>query len=284
MKLKQQEIGQKRMAITNNSINTTLNKSLSIQINLSGLSFCILDITTNTITDIDQIWFKDIKNPETLLDAVKHAFNTKTVLHQAFKSITVIHTNAWQTLVPKDLFDENLLTDYLKYNTKILKSDFVAYDTTSFNINNIYVPFTSVNNYFFEHFGSFTYKHNATILVEALNKLEKNNENDVVYINFNKNTINIIVFKKGILQLYNTFEINTNNDLVYYVLFTLEQLVLNPETINTILLGNITKDSNYYKSLYKYIRYVSMINFKTEVDISSIPLHKHHYFTILNSF
>ena len=57
------ETGQELMAQTNNTYNKQTNIELSIQISLSGLSFCILQRDTNTISTLKEIDFeKKIKS------------------------------------------------------------------------------------------------------------------------------------------------------------------------------------------------------------------------------
>ncbi len=272
------------MATTSNNQIETITKDLSIQINLSGLSFCVLNTETNVIEHLEHITFSTLKNTETVLDAVKHVFNTHTQLHQNFTNVTLIHQNIWQTLVPKALFKEALLADYLKYNTKILKTDFIAYDELlAHNIMSVYIPFTNVNNYVFEHFGSFIYKHQSTVLIESLERDTKNNIESKVYVNFNNKSIDLIIFKAGKLELYNSFEIFTPEDVIYYILFTLEQLQLSPDTINVAVMGLITTDNTNYQILYKYIRHVEIYKPNYSFTFKATPIYLQHYYSILNS-
>jgi len=273
------------MAITSNNQIQHITKALSIQINLSGLSFCVLNTNTQTIEQLETIHFDSQKNSSTVLDAVKHVFNTNTKLHQEFSIVTIIHQNIWQTLVPKALFNEDLLTDYLKYNTKILKTDFIAYDELNTNdIVSVYIPYTNVNNYVFDHFGSFTYKHQSTVLIENLEKMVKHDSEASVFIHFNTDSIDVIVFKSGKLELYNSFEVFTKEDVIYYILFIFEQLQLNPETIKVNLIGEIKIDDDNYQIIYKYIRFVSIYNPEYSFNYEAKPLHLQQYYTILNSF
>ncbi|WP_375238018.1 DUF3822 family protein [Aurantibacter sp.] len=271
------------MATTSKNQINTITKDLSIQINLNGLSFCILNTESNSIEYLEQILFPGLKNTETVLDAVKHIFNTNTQLHQNFKNVTLIHQNIWQTLVPKALFNETLLTDYLKYNTKILKTDFIAYDELISNIVSVYIPYTNINNYVFDHFGSFTYKHQSTILIESLERENKHNPKTKAYINFNTSSIDLIVFKAGKLELYNSFETFTQEDVIYYILFTFEQLQINPETIDVSVIGLITEDDANYRILYKYIRNVEIYKSNYSFTFKSKPIYLQHYYSILNS-
>ena len=272
------------MATTNNQHKHLTNQELSIQISLSGLSFCVLDSDSNTITSLKSETFAVKKTPVDLLDAIKHLFNTDSDLQHSFSKVTVIHVNEWSTLVPKPLFKEEALADYLKFNTKILKTDFITFDDIVQNdILTIYVPFTNINNYIFDQFGSFTYKHYSTVLIEQLLTFEKHASTSKVYINISNTAFEVIVFNTGTLALFNTFQYQTKEDFIYYLLFTLEQLQLNPETVEAVFLGQITKENELYQIAYKYIRNVSFGNRMDTFAFAEKPATNHSHFTLLKS-
>ena len=159
----------------------------------------------------------------------------------------LLHVNELSTLVPKPLFNEDNLADYLKFNSKILKSDFITYDSISVNDSvNVYVPYVNMNNYIYDMFGSFTFKHFSTILIETILAAEKHSETPKVFANVSTDHFEIVVVNKGELILYNTFEYSTKEDFMYYLLFTTEQLQLNPETFNLIFIGDIDQRDELY--------------------------------------
>ena len=259
-------------------------KALSIQISLNGFSFCILSTHDHAVLKIEIIVFDKKVTPFELLDAVKHAFNTEEWLNNSFDTIQVIHVNELATLVPKPLFNQDAIADYLKLNSKILKTDFITFDSISVNETvNVYVPYVNVNNYIYERFGEFTYKHYSTILVEEILVQEKNASENKMYIHVNATHFEIIALKEGALALYNTFEYQTAEDFIYYVLFTVEQLEFNPEIIETVLLGSIIKDDILYNILYKYVRHISFGSRKDNISTEHIK-NNHSHFTLLTRF
>jgi hypothetical protein len=279
------ETGQKLMALTNNNSNKLTKQELSIQISLSGLSFCTLQRDTNTISRIKDIRFDRKLNPIEVLDHLKHLFNAETDLQNEFSKITIIHENELSTLVPKPLFNEDYLADYLKFNTKILKSDFIAFDDILLNDSvNVYVPYININNFIYDKFGAFTYKHTSTILIESLLFIEKNNNTTNVYVNISKNHFEIVAIDKAKLLLYNTFEYNTKEDFIYYLLFTTEQLKLNPETFHLIFIGDVNKEDALYNIAYTYIRNVSFGNTNETFNYQEQPKTNHAHFTLIKSF
>ena len=284
MKLKPLETGQKLMAQRKTKdLDIITNKKLSIQISLSGLSFCVLNVFKNTIANLEHIAFEKKVNPFEALERLMHYFDTRDYLQEQFDDILIIHQNDLSTLVPKTLFNEDYLADYLKFNSKILKSDYLSYDTLKYNDSvNVYVPYVNINNYIYDVFGEFTYKHASTILIDNILKMESHKNAAKAYVHISERHFEIIALENGKLKLYNTFEYNNSEDFIYYLLFTLEQLNYDPEEIDIALIGNISEEDDVYKMAYKYIRHTTIetISKNTPHDTET----KHSNYIITNSF
>lgn len=273
------------MAQTNNSSNKLTNLDLSIQLSLSGLSFCILNKASNTIIEVKEFSFEKRLNPLEVLDELKNIFANETILNNSFNNVTIIHDNELSTLVPKSLFNKNHIADYLKFNSKILKSDFIAYDSILENDSvNVYVPYININNYVYDKFGAFIFKHVTSVLIESILQIEKGSASPKVYINVSSNHFEIIVIENDKLLLYNTFTYSSKEDFIYYILFTAEQLDLDPETLNLILIGDITENDELYNITYKYIRNISFGNRNDNYKYINKPKSNYSNFTLLKSF
>ncbi|MFV9551132.1 DUF3822 family protein [Algibacter sp. PT7-4] len=273
------------MAIANNTTNKLTNLELSIQISLSGLSFSILNRNSNTIEFLKTYPFERKLNPFEVLDKLKLLFLSEESLKSNFANVNIVHDNDLSTLVPEPLFNENHLADYLKFNSKILKSDFIAFDAIKENKSvNVYVPYTNINNYIYDKFGSFIFKHVSTILIESILQHPQDFNTHAVYINVNHNHFEILVFNKNELILYNTFTFHTKEDFIYYILFTAEQLQLDPETFQLIFLGEISKNDILYNITYKYVRNINFGNRNDTYLYKSKPKSEYSNFTLLKSF
>lgn len=262
-------------------------KELSIQVNLNGLSFCILNRTSNTIEYLNYFPFEVKLKPFDALNRLKTELSTNTVFSNEFRDVTIIHQNELSSLVPKALFDENNKADYLKFNAKILKTDYLTHDdVVSNDSSNVYVPYVNFNNYIFDTFGEFVFKHSSTLLIDTI--LQKSKASDVseVIVNVNTDFIEVLVVQNRKLQLFNTFEYMTKEDFIYYILFVYEQLQLDVESTKIKVLGSIDHDDDLYAILYTYIRHVEIIpsqfNYKFAEGIYTE--HLHHHYLILNSF
>ncbi len=262
-------------------------KDLSIQISLSGLSFCILNRTLNSIEFLHHQAFGKKVNPFEVLQQLKECLTAHSEFNQSFTSVLAIYQNELSNLVPKILFDEELSADYLKFNSKILKSDFISHDEIAINESiNVYVPYMNINNYIFDTFGVFEYKHASTILIDTFLQNNVQSDENQIYLNVNYNNFELVVIQDKRLLLYNSYEFSTNEDVIYYLLFTMEQLQINPETVKLNLMGTVEKDDSLYAILYTYVRFVEfyMPSYKFEFKSELKPMHQHHNAIILNSF
>ena len=253
------ETGQ-RITPQKNNINELSAHKLSIQVSLNGLSFCILDDYRKSVTYYSRIEFKKRISSEDLLDVLSDQFESNAELQKPFRSVHVVYNNDLSVFVPLALFDEDHLANYLKFNTRILKNDYITYDPVHANDSVcVYIPFVNVNNYLVERFGTVEYRHYSSLLVESLLNREKNLEQKRMYVNVQSNVMELTVIDQNNLLLYNSFDYQTKEDFIYYILFTFEQLELNPETVQVTLMGHIDENDEFYKIVYKYVRHVDIL-------------------------
>jgi len=255
-------------------------RKLSIQFSLDGFSFCISNFE-HTIFHFSSYTFEaETSTPELLLNRVEDIFKTDKDLHDDFESVIVIHENYLNSFVPNAYFKEEALKSYLDYNIKTIPTDFIAHDDLDgLGIKNVYVPYVNINNFLFQNFGEFEYRHHATVLVEKL--IQKTTTDDLhVYANVSKNTLDIVAVQNRQLFFYNGFEYTTPEDFIYYILFTLEQLELQPTETTLYLIGDINKDSALYKIAYTYIQTIQFVS-TSSIILDDENIENHSNFILL---
>jgi len=276
------EITQKR----NNTIDfkNLEENHLSIQLSLDGFSFCIYNKEQQDVAAFSIYQFTDSNiTPYQHLELVEQLFEKEELLQLKYKTVSVSHFNNLASQVPKPFFDKNNLPAYLQYSVKVLENDFIAYDElNNSEIVNVYIPFVNINNFLLDTYGSFEYKHSSTILIETLLNTYKNSSDDYCFVNVSNNNFEIVIIRDKKLVLFNCFSFQTKEDFIYYVLFTAEQLNLNPEEFKLVLLGTIEKDSDLYDILFKYIRNISFHKPTNFPEFLKEEISAHSNFTLLN--
>ena len=264
-------------------LKNTKDTKLSIQFNLGGFSFCISETLSNKIVYFSEYLFEEIQTtPENLLLKIKEIFKKDTHLQHDFSSVLVIHQNNLATLVPNKYFNEDNLIDYLNFNVKTLVTDFIAFDTLeTVEAKNVYVPYININNYLFQNFGEFHYKHALSVFIEKLIKKE-NYINKTMFVNVTENSFDVVVLEHKKLIFANSFSFETEQDFIYYILFTAEQLKLNVEEFKLFFTGTIETTSNLYTIAYKYIKNIAFLE-SDNVIFKHLESPKHSHFTLLGS-
>jgi hypothetical protein len=171
------------------------------------------------------------------------------------------------------------LGSYLQYNVKVFESDLFAYDKLStYEINNVYVPYVNINNFLLDQFQSFEYCNSNTILVKKLLDFSLKQAEKEVFVHLQENHFEIVILKNQELVLFNSFEYQTIEDFIYYILFTFEQLQLNPEIVPLHLLGICNKEDEFFKIAYKYIKNCDLLDVTQQVatlDQTRTTVRKH---------
>lgn len=233
---------------------------MSIQVGLDGLSFCILDTIGNKLALSHARAFESQLDPYRLQQELREAFQEQGVLEYGFSEVVAIHRNLLFSLVPGALFDPAHLADYLKFNTRILPTDHLDYDPVDgLEITNVYVPFTNVNNYLYDLFGEFEFKHTATVLLETLLKLPSSGQGTIAYAHLADAQLDLAVFSQKKLRFFNSFSIDSETDFLYYLLFALEQLELEPATLKLRLLGEVEEGDPLFELAANYVADVSIL-------------------------
>jgi len=246
---------------SNTSIENTNNLKLSIQFSLDGFSFCISNLENEKDELFTEYLFDtQLKTPEALLEEIKPVFKNDKNLHLDFKNVNVIYRNNLNSLVPIAYFDENNLSQYLNFSIKTLKTDYIAYDTLkNTEANNVYIPYVNINNYLFQHFGEFEYRHHLSVYIDKLIDLNNEKDSKTMYINVDHKSFDIVVLKGKELLFSNIFSYKTKEDFLYYVLFVAEQLKLDTNSFNLFISGKINEDSELFKLCYNYIRNIKFL-------------------------
>jgi len=277
----QLETGQKFTTLSSTNNISRIQLRLSVQISLNGLSFLV------TNHENKEVFFEEHKlnhstTPEELLMEIESIISEKEILNSTFTDVSLIYSTPVYSLIPTVLFDETKTSEYLKFNSKILANDYVAHDELdTWGITVAYVPFMNINNFFFEKYGSFNYYHSISILLKTILKKEKYSL-PRMYLHFQQNSFDCIILKEGSLELCNTYSFNTPEDFIYYTLFSMEQLKLNPETLPVFLCGDIDEGDSNYNMAYTYIRNLEFLNISDFTPKLNVDAEGHRHFIIKN--
>ena len=124
----------------------------------------------------------------------------------------------------------------------------------------MYLPYTNLNNFFFDKFGSFTYKNINTELVDLLVAKTFKQPYVSAFAFLQKDRFELIVAKDAELLFFNSFSYSNATDFVYYILYTFEQLELDLQNTNLNLMGRVDSSDSTYQMCYEFIKNTKIIS------------------------
>ena len=137
----------------NTSVIDKMYQKLAIQVSLNGLSFACFDTLTNKPTALQNIPIDNFLKNMKIEDLFAESFKNYPELQAGYDEIVILHNNNLSTFVPTALFDEEYLGSYLQFNTKVFETDFFTFDALEkYEMNNVYIPYVNMNNYFIDQF------------------------------------------------------------------------------------------------------------------------------------
>lgn len=105
-----------------------------------------------------------------------------------------------------------------------------------------------------------------------------------IYLALNGRYIELAARQGNKLLFYNVFLHETDEDVLYYLLFAMEQLNISPQEAKLCLSGQIGVEDELVKQLKRYIREVKFCvrapGIALPAQAASLPMHQ--YFTLLN--
>lgn len=191
------------------------------------------------------------------------------------------------TLVPEPLFDEKIKDSYANFNFETDGSDvFISAKVRSAGCIAVFALSQEKEKLYLSFFPAIKIMHAAMPLLENVLTNDKNESSEKAYLNIRPKSMELVFTKNGNLLYYNTFSHTTSEDVIYYLLFALEQLKLNPETIALQLMGEVEKNDGVYSIVHKYVRNVSFMprtnRFEFSYRFSELP--DHAFYTLYSQY
>ena len=253
---------------------------LSVEIGLNSISYSIFDTLTLTYIVLKDFEF-DSKNIEKSIVKLERIITSEFLLIKEFYSSCLSLNNLPSTLVPTPFFNDKKKENILNFNQNIY-DDILTDKLQHIDAVNIYSAPTILTELIQKHFPSTQIKSSSSIWIDQL--LAQNKEDEKVYAVISDNLLELFIIKNGNLELHNNFVTGSKEDVLYYLLFVMEQLGLSTEKTELVLFGHILKSDELYQLLFNYVRYISFgkrpNNLQYANKLESIQ--KHQYFCLFS--
>jgi len=228
--------------------------TLNILLNPDSFSFCICGKKQLVM---ESFTFQNVHNYSMLAGVIERVVKESAFLGLAFGRVNVAMSNNKSTLVPEALFDASDKDNLLRFNHTLEGDEYTAVDSLkNLEAKNLFALPLCIETVMKKLFKNVSLHHHSSALIEGLLAANKNKPGKRMIVHVGFSQFDVIVLEGRSLLFYNSFRHQTSEDFIYYLLFVCEQLKLNPETIETVLLGEVEKSSTIYDIVYKYIRHV----------------------------
>lgn len=248
---------------------------LNIELSKYGISYVISDAIRSQHIAIKTIQFED---PNTdLIENFQNVVKDDVYLNKHYKTVNFFLANEKYTLVPADFFDKGKKADFLKYNHAVNRDEEIHFSyIEKAEAYDVYAYPSVLVNFLVNHFPEIKFFHSTTILLNTYIKANQNS-NDVfenVAINFQSNSLDILVLKQQNILFLNDFEFNTEEDAIFYIMNVLKKLKLDLSKISVTLQGKIVVSTKIYQYLKKYLPQVEFkAKFNKEFPFKKVAPH-----------
>lgn len=259
---------------------------LSVQFSSDYISVCVNEVKTSNVVCLWQQHF-----PNSLLSTAQEFQNRLEqcpfAVNNTYRSVSFSVVNSNYTFIPSALFQEENLQEYVTMNCGEMMD--VTYYANAHSALSLVVGF-ALPNVFSEYIKSDfpqakIWQHSSLLLFSVFRDFKQMDE-EQLFVHYKNNQLEVLFFSKGAFKFGNSFSVLSPEDFIYYLLFSCQQLQINPEKVKLILLGEIKLDSEFHRLIYTYFQKIQFgsiqSKLKTSLSLNDIP--KHFFYTLFNQF
>nr|NQU90000.1 DUF3822 family protein [Bacteroidota bacterium] len=259
---------------------------LSLQLSLNGFSFCLFDTERSKLSGLEAYKFQGIVSTAEFKGVFDSLISGSAWLKLSYSSTQAIIESPKTTLIPQPLFDTEHIDAHLKFNHPVGIEDTISFDRLpTLDAVNVFACPTSLYELINTWFPDSKTHHFASPLIESLLIRNKNREDGYhLYVHVREDFFDIVILNRNRLIFYNMFNYRSHNDFAYYIIYVIEQMKLNPETVDVILLGEISRNTRNFEILYKYVRNIGFLKRSEDFQYSYVfnDIREYQYYTLLN--
>ena len=258
------------------------NYELYIQLSSDRLRFAVLDASNQTF-----LWLEDyhIYTPfkeSQFIESLKTIYKEHPFLAANFwKSISLSVNSPYFTLIPNTYYnseDAQKILNFAAGKVVVENEQVFEYKHSKFELVNLFAFDKVWSSWIKEMYPArkIAPVHIVSTLIEGISR-EKDFSG--VHLYFEGNDIFIIYFKETKLYFCNKFYYRTPQDLLYYILFVVNELNL-PEDIRITFYGEITSFAENFLEISKYLPNLHFANSPNGLKFSQyfdeVPEHRYY--------
>ncbi len=239
---------------------------LSAIISAEGFSFLVVDQKQNVIA----LRSYSLEKNTDIKTFITNTYRQDDIVKLKFSSVKIAVNNSRHTLVPAVFFDEKYLPVYLERMMVMHASDKTLVDDLQFiAVKNIFAIDNELEQLIAETFAIDKLYHSSTAFIRGAHLLAEKQGGCQMFINVLNRKLNIVMFDNKDLLFNNSFGFSNVRDFVYYVMLVLDQFKKDPEKVQVFLCGQIMRESEIFKLLYRYVKNLNFLDAPDHVKFRS---------------
>lgn len=262
---------------------TTQTYELSLLVGADSIYYLVNDAQLNVLA-LKSFHF-DHRREKSATAHLKAVFIEDEMLKLPFRATKIVFTTPHFTLVPTKFYDDKSRLAYFENLTTLNGKEHFDVDIIkNIESHNVYLVENELVDALKATFPQAHYYHYMTPLIQGYQKVATSRQGRQMFANVRDGQVQVLFFDSKDLVFANSFPYRTSQDLVYFILNVYEQFKLNPEVTPLSISGSLTEDSDIFKVIYRYIRYINFVNtppyFRFGQQFTGIP--QHFYFDLFS--
>jgi hypothetical protein len=236
------------------------------------------------ILKIGELSFREkARNGEELASGFEHLAEEFGLRHSNFQSIKITWPGKNFTLIPNSFYKAERAREILEFNIGNINDERICVNDVKSDIKLLFTIPSELKNVIDKTFPHHELKHSGTCTINSFFthfQLKKAN----IFLNIHDDKIELLVKKDKQLLLYNIFSVKTNEDVLYYLLFAVEQFKLDPSNLQLTVCANRETNDELFTTLKKYVRHIDFAVSDKIIKRKDVfeTLPQHYYFSLLN--
>ena len=255
--------------------------TLIVEVSGDIISFCEIQSEQNKPLFICHYPIED-KTRDVLSDHFMNAIKHFQFFRKTYPHIYVNYSNLQFTVCPTSFCNIEHNRLLLEFNTGSATDKILLNDDVNANMTLIYAIEDDLKSMMDQYFPNHQIRHKLTILSKLMLSSDELSKDNMIMV-VNPSHIEIVLKQGHSIVLINQFSVKTQEDILYYVLFILEQYQLNPLTVTITLVGNSEANTGLINSLKKYIKNIRLGIGHKSIDWIGIKVMPQHFnYTLIN--
>ncbi len=242
--------------------------SLSVRLSTEEFSFSIYNPTQEKAYTFIT---KETNENLSMAVNIKEVIKENDFLKHSFKRFNVMQVTKRFTLIPFDLFEDEMAESVFYHNHSRQDNEIVLYNILKkANAVVVFAMDKSVHSQLTDQFHGAHFYSQASALSEYFSGRSRLGNSLKMYAYLRKNSMDVFCYDRGRLLLANDFKCSETADIIYYLLFVWKQLDFNQERDELHLTGTFQNKDALTTGLKKFVRQFFIINPISEFSLTGL--------------